>query len=275
MSIKLVIDSGGDLSPAQIEETGAITVPLTLHVDGRDFVDDEHFPLDDFLQAMESSPNVPKSSCPSPGAFAEHYQEGEHIFVITLSANLSGSYASAVAAKDLVDRPERIHVLDSKSACAGGTLLALECARRIREGMAFDALVRHMTEFVAKMQTIFMLGNVDSLMKNGRLSKVTGTLINALNIKPVMGADRNGEIMVLDKVRGVKKTMERMAELIKEHYPGALGTQCTISHVKNEEMALYLKELIEKRCPFKEISVIQTRGLSSLYAVRGGVVTAF
>ena len=275
MNIKIVVDSSCDMDAELTQRIGATAIPFTLHVDDRDFVDTPDMDVLEFLDAMEKSRNVAKSSCPSPGAYAEQYEGADYVFVDTISGNLSGSYASAIAAKNLVDNPERIFVLNSTSSCSGQTIQALEIRRCIDMGMEPEKIAAHMEEFIAKQQTIFVLGSVNSLMKNGRMSKLTGTVVEALNIKPVLEATIEGEIDVVDKARGTKKGIERLAELAKERFPGAGGRFAVISHVQNLEMAQYLKELLEKRCSFEEIVIVASRGLASLYSVRNGIVLAF
>lgn len=275
MAIKLVVDSCCDLDDALRARTGAIAVPLTMHVDGRDFIDVPELDTMEFIEAMEASPNVTRSSCPSPAMYAEQFAGDDQVICITLSDRLSGSYASAMTGRSLISQPENVFVLDSKTACAGETLLAIEASERIKAGMPFSQLVEHMVRFVKEANTLFVLDSTDALVKNGRMPKLAGKLISVLNLKLVLQADEEGEIGMIDRARGLKKAIERIAEVAMERQKVSLHEICSISHVHNLEMANLLKSLLEKTNAFKEIVIVQTRGLSSLYASRNGVVMAF
>ena len=101
MSIKIVADSSCDLTKEMKDKLGVEIVPLTLQVDDKVYIDDEEIDIQDYLQAMKQSSNLPKTSCPSPQQFMKAYEGKESDFVVTLSSALSGTYNSAVLAKDL------------------------------------------------------------------------------------------------------------------------------------------------------------------------------
>ena len=116
MKFCIVGDSCTDITVEDMKRGCFATVPLTIHVDGQNIVDDETFDQKAFLDIVKNSKGELKSSCPAPEAYMEAYKKADEIYVITLSANLSGSYNSAMVAKDLYIEEygeKKIHVFDS------------------------------------------------------------------------------------------------------------------------------------------------------------------
>ena len=130
MRYKIVIDSCGELIERWKEDPSIERASLTLTVDEEDIVDDESFDQVYFLKRVAESPNCPKSSCPSPERYMEAYDcEADHVYAVTLSSELSGSYNSAVLGRNLLleNCPEKkIHIFNSRSASVGETLIALK-----------------------------------------------------------------------------------------------------------------------------------------------------
>ena len=129
MSYKIIIDSCGELTEEMKKSGNFETASLQIDVGGHHIVDDETFDQADFLKKIRESEECPKSSCPSPERYMEEYHcEAEHIYAVTLSAELSGSYNSAVLGSNLLneEKPGRqIHVFNSRSASVGQTLIAM------------------------------------------------------------------------------------------------------------------------------------------------------
>lgn len=142
---KIVIDSCGEL-PEDLKADGHFcTVPLLLDVDGYQITDDETFNQRDFLQRVKACIHSPKSSCPSPERYMSAYEgEAEHVYVVTLSGKLSGSYNSAVLAADLYheehEDSKQIHVFNSKSASIGETLIGLKIQELEESGASLKKL---------------------------------------------------------------------------------------------------------------------------------------
>lgn len=278
MSYKIVCDSCTDLSIELKNNPNFCTVPLMLHVDGRDFIDDETFNQADFLAAMKESSNCPKSSCPSPDAFMSHFDDADDIYVITLSSQLSGSYNSACLAKDLYleDHSDKnIVIIDSKSASVGQTLIALKVDELAKQGKTFDEVVPEVLTFRDEMGTKFVLESLDNLRKNGRLSNLQAIIANALNIKPIMGATPEGTITKVDQARGMKKALSVMAKVISEEVSDTEKKILGIAHCNCRERAELVKEEILKLKRFKDVFIVDTAGVSSLYANDGGIVVSY
>ena len=278
MSYKIVCDSCTDLSNQQKNDVNFCTVPLMLHVDDRDFIDDTTFNQLDFLDAMKKSVECPKSSCPSPDAFMQHFESADDIYVVTLSSQLSGSYNSACLAKELYleeHGKKNIAVFDSKSASVGQTLIAMKIDELVKQGKSFDEVVKEVNTFRDDLGTKFVLESLDNLRKNGRLSSLKAIIANALNIKPIMGATKEGTIMKVDQARGMKKALSLMAEIIANEVIDAEQKILGIAHCNCLDRAEYIKAEILKYKKFKDVLIVDTAGVSSLYANDGGIVVCY
>ena len=278
MSFKIVVDSCCDLTPQMKKEPCFVRVPMTIQVDGSVFVDDETFDQADLLWAMQQSENAPSTSCPSPQSYLDAYQCGaDDIYVVTLSALLSGSHNSAVQARVLLEEeePERnVHVFNSCSASSGEVLTALKIRELASSGMPFKKVVREVEQYICQMQTLFVLESLENLRKNGRLTKLQAVVTGALRIKLLMGATPQGEICKLGQALTMKqalgKLVDRMAADPDHQGRGAAGCHCNCL-----ERAFHVKELAMKQCRFGEILISDTGGISTVYANDGGIVVAY
>ena len=190
MSYKIIVDSCGELFDDMKADGRFQSVPLELEVDGYHVVDDESFDQLEFIRRVKESRHSPKSSCPSPQRYVEAYLgEAEHVYVVTLSSKLSGSYNSAELAKKLYleeHMAKQIHVFDSCSASIGETLIAEKIQESEEAGKSFEEVVAETEKYIKDQQTFFVLETLETLRKNGRLSNLKAWVAGALNIKPVM-----------------------------------------------------------------------------------------
>lgn len=278
MSFKVVIDSCGELPKELKGDQRFETASLEIDVDDYHIVDDDTFDQIAFLKMVKDSPNVPKSSCPSPEKYMKAYHcDADHVYAITLSSKLSGSYNSAELGRQLYEEEygsKKIYVFDSKSASIGETLIAMKVLEFEEAGMAFEEVIKNVETFINEMQTFFVLETLDTLRKNGRLSNLKAFLANTLNIKPVMGATPMGEICQLDQARGMKKALDKMIDQIVDKVAHPEEKILAISHCNCFERAKEFKEAVSKRCRFKDIFIVDTAGISSMYANDGGIIAA-
>lgn len=276
---KIVVDSCGEL-PVELKEDGHFeTVSLELEVDGFRIRDDETFDQSDFLRRVKESRSCPKSSCPSPEQYMSTYQgEAEHVYVVTLSDKLSGSYNSAVLGKNLYEEEnndgKQIHVFNSKSASIGETLIGLKVQEYEEEGLPFAQIVQKTEDYIDSMNTYFVLETLETLRKNGRLSNLKAFIANTLNIKPVMGSTKEGAICQLDQARGMNRALEKMVQNMLSKTKDMEGKILAIAHCNCPERAQAVREKIEKLARFKKIIIIDTAGVSSMYANDGGIIMA-
>ena len=270
MSYKIVVDSCGELPENLKKDPHFETVSLSMDVDEYHIVDDETFDQADFLKKVAASPNCPKSSCPSPKRYVEAFEgEAEHVYAVTLSAELSGSHNSAELAKKLYKEEhddKKIWIFNSRSASVGETLTAMKIQQCEEAGMPFEKVVKTVEAYLNSMNTFFVLESLETLRKNGRLTGVKALVARALNIKPVMGATDEGTIYQLGQARGVRKALMKMIEQIGEKTPDIKNRVLGIAHCNCPERALEVKKEIIARYMPKGIFVVDTAGISSMYA---------
>ena len=276
MSYKVIVDSCGELTPEMKNSGKIFTAPLILNVGGHLVVDDETFDQADFLERVAKCSECPKSSCPSPESYMKSFQgEAERVYVVTLSAELSGSYNSAVLGKNLFleEYGEKdIYVFNSRSASVGETLIAKKIMECEEQGMTFQEVIDAVETYIDGQNTYFVLESLEALRKNGRLSNLKAFVANALNIKPVMGSTPQGTICQLDQARGVNRALKKMIDYIVENLKDPAEKVLAISHCNCPERAELVKKAILDRVSVKEIIILDTAGVSSLYASDGGII---
>ncbi len=276
MSYKIIVDSCGELPDRCKKDPHFESVPLVLDIDGYSIVDDETFDQGDFLKRVAASPNCPKSSCPSPERYMQAYDcDADNVYAVTLSAELSGSYNSAELGRKLYEEEKgekNIYVFNSRSASIGETLIALKVEECERAGLGFREVIEKVEAYIEAQHTYFVLESLEALRKNGRLSNLKAFVANALNIKPVMGSTPKGTICQLDQARGINRALKKMVDYIVDGVKSPEEKILAISHCNCPERAQMVKEEILKRVSVKDVIVLDTAGISSLYASDGGVI---
>lgn len=275
MSYKIVVDSCCELPETYKNDRRFQIVPLGLEVGDYVIQDDETFDQKEFLQKVAAYPLCPKSSCPSPERFREAYHdEAEEVYVVTLSSHLSGSYNSAELGKSLYAEKygeKKIHVIDSESASCGETQIAEKIVEYKEAGLSFEETVKKVEVFKRQMRTYFVLDNLETLRKNGRLSGVKALVASTLNIKPVMVGNL-GVIEQKGQAIGINKALMKMADCIVNDVENPQERTLMITHCNCPERAEFMRGLMEKRASYKRVLVMDTAGVSSMYANDGGVI---
>lgn len=276
MSYKIIVDSCGELTEEMKKSGHFETASLSIDVDEHHIIDDESFDQALFLKYVAESPECPKSSCPSPERYMEGYHcDAEHVYAVTLSAELSGSYNSAVLGKNLYQEEygeKDIYVFNSRSASIGETLIALKIQECEEKGMTFEEVIEHVENYIAGQNTYFVLETLETLRKNGRLTGIKAIMATALNIKPVMGSTPEGTICQLGQARGVKKALAKMCEHVLADVKDSKEKMLAISHCNCCERAESVKAMLKGKTDFKDVIILDTAGISSMYAADGGII---
>ena len=276
MSYKVIVDSCGELTEEMKASGNFETASLTMEVGGVRIMDDASFDQADFLRRVAECPESPKSSCPSPEDYMEKYRcEAERVYAVTLTAELSGSYNSAVLAKNLYIEEygeKNIHVFNSRSASIGETLIAMKVQECEETGMTFEQVVDTVERYIDGQHTYFVLENLDTLRKNGRLTGIKSLVAGALNIKPVMAATPEGTICQIGQARGIKKALAKMADQIAEETQEAEEKILAISNCNCRERAREVERMLLAKMKVNASFIIDTAGISSMYANDGGII---
>ena len=276
MSYKIVLDSCGELPEHLKSDNRYEIVPLELQVGEERMWDDETFDQKYFLQKVAACPTCPKSACPSPERYMQAFDcAAEDIYVVTLSGNLSGSYNSAYLARSMYlekNPDKKIHVFDSCSASCGETQIAFYISSLAEEGKSIEEIIPLAEQFRDNLTTYFVLDNLDTLRKNGRLSRVKAFVASTLAVKPVMGSTDDGNIVQRGQAIGMKKALVKMADIILGEKTDLQKRTLMITHCNCSDKAEKFKEIICKKADFRDILIMDTAGVSSMYANDGGII---
>lgn len=278
MSFSVVVDSCCDLTKRMYASGLYHSVPLSIYVGGKEFRDDHTLDTEALVAAMDASPEASHSSCPAPADYLEAFEacQGD-IYVVTLSALLSGSCNSAWQAAQLFleEHPERnIHVFNSCSAASGEVLIAGHIAQLAKRGQPFSAVVSATNAYISGMNTLFVLDNLDNLKKAGRLSKTQALITGALRVKLVMGSTPEGEICKRGQALSTRQAFSKMVSIMSDDQSHRGRILC-ISHCLCRDRAEELATMAQKYCAFSRIVITRTHGVSSFYANRGGIIAAY
>ena len=276
--MKIVADSSCDLTAELKKELDVTLVPLTIRVGEKNFRDDETLNLDEMMRAIKAHDKAAQSACPSPQDFIDAFGEAKSVFVVTMTAALSGTYNSAMKAKELFQEETEtsfVHIFNSKGSSVKETMIAVKLKELIDMKLTESDIVEKTEHYIENMKYIFQLGSLDTMIKNGRVSKLKGMIANVLNIRPILCSSPEGEVELIENVRSEKKSLRRLVELIGEMGENFEGKILGISHCYASEKAEYLKKEIESRYPFKKVFIVPMAGLSSLYTNEGGITIAF
>ena len=278
----IVSDSSCDLRTSAFHSDRVLfhSVPLRIQVGDQEFVDNDDLSVPEMLRAMAAEKSASSSACPSPADFAKAFEAGDCTVCFTISSNLSGTYNSAIMARDMVleEYPEkRVCVIDSR-ATAGAMVLLIRRAQALMEAAGddgdFDALCQQLHRYQATLRTCFTLENFDNLIKNGRMRPIVGTLLRSLGIHIIADATAEGTIHVADKARGVGKTYRAITALMKAS-KDCTDAEVVISHCENLEGAMALKRQILADLPVKQVDLLSCRGLTSFYAMEKGLIVGY
>lgn len=275
MTYKIVADSSADLHTAW----GGIpfeSVPLTIRTGEREFVDDSSLELEQMLQHLEGYKGKSGSACPGVYDYVRAFGEAERIFCFTITSQLSGSNNSARLAKEDYesDHPERkVFVVDTLSTGPEMKLLVEHTEKLIGQGKSFEEICIELERYSRKTRLMFSLESLKNLANNGRVSPVVAKVAGVLGIRILGKASDEGTLETMDKVRGEKKAIPRIVQLMEKL--GYAGGKVRIDHCQNPQAAAQLKGLLMEKFQMADIRIAKTMGLCSFYAERGGLLVGF
>ncbi len=277
MGYKILCDSCTDFTPEMAADPHYARIPLRIFVEQQEFVDDGSIVQQTLLHAMKASKEAPRTACPSPANYMDHFEDAEDIYIVTLSERLSGSCNAARQAVTFYREEggkHNVHVFNSRSASAGQVQAALLIRELASQGLPFQQVVDRVEQYLDDMDTMFVLESLDNLRKNGRLTKVQALVTSSLRIKLLMGSTPDGEIQKLSQGFSERQALHKMIQRCAAQ-PAHQGKRLVISHCNCPERAQYVRELAEKMCRFGEICITATGGISTVYAYDGGIVIAY
>lgn len=257
VGIQIITDNCCDLPDELLQRFDIAVVPLRVRF-GDEEISPVDFDNDLFYSRLKTSSQLPSTSQPTPGEFLEQYKKSlrlnQEIISIHLSSGISGTVQSANIAAEMLPG-KSIHVIDSRKASVGLGLMVLEAARMAQSGGNLADIINRMEEMQRRMRCIFVVGNLEMLIKGGRLSKTKGMLANAMDIKPVLHMDEAGKIVPFSKARGYRGARNKLIELMNE-LGSDLGRQTVgICHSACPSEAEFLKNRMLEKFNVPEIII--------------------
>lgn len=252
------------------------TIPFTIRIGSREYVDNEDMPVEEMLTANENHSEMAQTSCPSPEDWRAKFAPEGPVVAFTISSALSGSYNSACTAKQMLqeeDPGKQIAVIDSKATGPETAMLVLKAREMILAGKDFGDIEAALNREAEKIHTIFALASYHNLIKAGRVSRLIGFIAGHLGFWGIGIGSDEGEISIRGKARGDKSMIRFLTEEIKKIGPA--GKEIRISHCLNEKCAAALKEQLEETFRGIRVTLMKTRGLDSFYAERRGLIIGF
>ena len=255
-NIKIVTDSSITIEPEVVEEYGISIVPLSVMVDGVLYSDSE-LGQGDFLRLMQSSKNLPKTSQPPVGVFAELYEnlaaDGAHIVSIHMSHALSGTVEAARQGATLSGAD--VTVIDSSFTDQAMKFQVVEAAKMAQEGASVEEIVARIEEVKQKSRLYIGVSTLENLVKGGRIGRVTGLFSSLLNIRVVMEM-KNDELKPIVKGRG-QKTFKKWLDELMQDLSGKEIAELGISYAGGPDFANQMKAQLQPLVA-APISVLET-----------------
>lgn len=274
MKYKIIADSSANIY--EREGGNYSSVPLSILVDGKEYIDQPGIDLTDLLQTLKITTSKSSTSCPNPQCWLDSFDDAEHVFAITITSALSGSHNSALQAKRdyIAENPKRrVHVIDSRSAGPEMLLLIEKIEECIQKGHSYDSIKNIVVNYQKHTHLLFNLESLTNLANNGRVSPTVAKLAGILGIQIVGKASEEGTLEVLKKVRGAKGALNGMyKEMIKSGYHGG---KVRIGHCFNSTGAKTLRDTILKDFPNADVSIHPLTGLCSFYAEINGLMIGY
>lgn len=231
--IKILVDSSSDITTSRLQQDNMVMVPLRIQIDGKDYLDRKELEVNHFYDILQTTKVFPKTSQPAPQDYIEYFEQAkannDTLLCIMLSSALSGTYQSALLAKNIVEY-DNIYIIDSLSISFGVELLVNQAIKMLNEGKAMDEIVAYLDEMKKKITIYACPETLDYLCMGGRVDKASAIIGNLAKVKPIISIV-DGKVEVVSKVLGNIKAMNYMLKQIenipvnKDHKVACVYTQ--------------------------------------------------
>ncbi|MCU5376375.1 DegV family protein [Bacillus cereus] len=280
MGVKIITDSAADLPVELLQAYDIDLIPLRVYDEAEtEYLDGVTLESVTLLQNMREGA-VYRTSLPSLETFQEKFvsyaKEGNPCIYLAFSSELSGTYQSSVVIKEEVKETYAdldLEIIDTKCASLGQGFVVLEASKMAKDGASKEDILKRIAFLMKHMEHIFTVADLQYLVRGGRLSKVAGFIGGLLNIKPILNVDE-GKIVPLEKVRGKKKVLSRIVDIMEERGKDLKDQTIGMTHGDDIETAEALKTLITERFGC-EVFIINTIGAAIGAHTGPGALTLF
>lgn len=271
--IAWITDSTAFLTDELKNHPDVYVVPLGIIFGDQAFEDGIDLNTDELYHRIRSDKEVPKTSQPSTGRFAELFErlkdEYESAIAVHVSSKLSGTLSSCRSGAEMAQFP--LETIDSKSMSYAITYLLQKGIQMNEKNMDYNDIVNNLRELADHSENYILLGSLDQFYKGGRMSGTSYLLGSILKIKPIIRINRNGEFELFEKVRSEKKAVVRMIELLKESYDKNTFSQIQIMHGNVQHKAKELATEIRSILPNIDIFIGEISSTIAAHAGEGTV----
>ena len=257
MGIRIVTDNCCDLPAEILEKYDIRQTYLQVRFGDRVYLPGE-INNRQFYQLMAESKTLPATSQPTvediTRVYSEALADGSEVIAIHMSSALSGTYQGGVLVKNTLENPN-LYVFDSLRASVGMGLMVVEAARMAERGETVQSILQRLEGMKSSVQCIFIVGNMESLIKGGRLSKAKGKIAMAFDIKPILYMDDEGYLMPYDKARGLKGAQRKQINIMEKIGADLARQTVGICHSEEPEIANALSQTIKEKFGVKEVII--------------------
>ncbi len=274
MKFKIISDSSSDM--LSLDDVPFEVASLKIVTNTHEYIDNKHLNVDAMVNDLFSYKGKSSTSCPNTNEWLTAFGNAKHIFCITITGTLSGSYNAACAAKQIYEEqyPDRkVFVINSLSTGPEMKLIIEKIKELILSSESYETICKQIDLYTSKTGLIFMLESMKNLANNGRVSLISAKAAGLLGIRVVGKASDKGDLQPLDKVRGEQKTISAIINRMREN--GFWGGKVRIAHCQNSQVAENIKKCLIKEFGKIDIEIYPCRGLCSFYAEKGGVLVGF
>jgi DegV family protein with EDD domain len=278
MKWNIITDSSCDLVELEkkCEEIHYASVPFGICIGEENYTDSAELNVDAMIDSMEQTESVGRTACPSSHAWNEEFQKEGYCIAVTISSQVSGSYNSACAARDMIleNNPDKkIAVINSRSVGPQIVLLVRKIVDLIVEGKDFDCVVQEADDYIRQTHIVSVHSSFENLIKSGRLSKLSGFIANKLGFWGIGVGTSEGKLSIKQKARGCQKALEAILQEMKEKEFSKRTV--IISHCRNQEFAERVRDAVLEVWQNVEVKILPTRGLCSYYIEKGGLIIGY
>ncbi len=277
MGIRIVVDSTSDVTKEIIEKHNLVMVPLVVNFEDDSYLDKVELTTDEFFDKLSKSEKLPTTSQASPATFVEVFSkilgEGDEVLGIFIGSDLSGTYQSAVIAKEMIG-DDRIHIIDSRSACLGTFALILEAIKLVNENKNIKEIVDRLERVKSKIEVIAAIDTLKYLLKGGRLTKTQAIAGSLLNIKPIITI-KDSQISVVDKVRGNNNVLKWIDSWIDSNNFNLSNKTVLLFHARAKDRIDDLREIIVSKYGVKDIIESEVGAVIGTHTGPGVIAIAF
>lgn len=279
MAVRIITDTSCDLPDEILKEYDIEMIPLKVTFgNGETFLDRFEISPRIFLKKMAASKILPKTSAPDPHTFLKYFEKGlkekGEVIFMSMSSGLSSTFQTGCLACDMLQN-NKVRVFDTLTASMGTGIMAIKAAKLCWQESSLDVVCRTLAEIRDKSEVIFTLDTLENVVKGGRLSRIEGMAGTLLNIKPILRGFE-GKPAVIEKVRGRKKSVNRLISMMHELAGDTLRQKIVgITHVGCEDEARELYQEINKRYNPEMLLISDMSATIGTYAGKGGLMVNF